>query len=134
MANSPDSVGIEDTLDAVKWFWNKHFSAVAADNIGFEVMRPTVDGVDGVGTTADYRMLLLRPSLCTKATFANIELCTVLHPHFLSLLGLHIGELWDLKALSKYCHESGRFTFFLTSVPLNYAGAVGSPANAMAMF
>ena len=58
MANSPDSVGIEDTMEAVAWFWDQHFSAVAADNIGFEVMRPTKDGVDASGTTADYGMFL----------------------------------------------------------------------------
>ncbi|BCS28058.1 uncharacterized protein APUU_61106A [Aspergillus puulaauensis] len=77
LASSPDSAGVEDNIDAVRWFWNRHFSAVAADNPGFEVMRPTKDGVDASGTTADY----------------------VLHPNFLALLGLHIGELWDLKAL-----------------------------------
>ena len=53
-ASSPDSAGIEDTMEAVRWFWNQHFSAVAADNPGFEVMRPTKDGVPASGTTADY--------------------------------------------------------------------------------
>lgn len=54
MGSCPDSAGVEDTMMAVKWFWNNHFSAVAADNVGFEVMRPTVNGVSGSGTTADY--------------------------------------------------------------------------------
>ncbi|KAL1910542.1 hypothetical protein Sste5344_003797 [Sporothrix stenoceras] len=112
MASCPDSVGIEDSMEAVKWFWNHHFSAVAADNPGFEVMRPTVNGVDGSGTTADY----------------------VLHPNLLALLGIHIGELWDLKRLSEYCNKTGRFTFLLTSMPLNVPGACGSPPNAMALF
>ncbi|OAP57931.1 hypothetical protein AYL99_08669 [Fonsecaea erecta] len=112
MNSSVDSIGIEDTVEAVKWFWDQHFSAVAADNPGFEVMRPTKDGVDASGTTADY----------------------VLHPNFLALLGLHIGELWDLKALSEYCQNTGRYTFMLTSMPLNFAGACGSPPNAMALF
>lgn len=112
MTASQHSVGIENTLEAVKFFWNHHFSAVAADCIGFEVMRPTKDGVDASGTTVDY----------------------VLHPHLLALLGLHIGELWDLRALSDYCQKTGRYTFMLTSVPLNYAGALGSPPNALAIF
>lgn len=59
---------------------------------------------------------------------------TVLHPNFLALLGLHIGELWDLKTLSEHCRRTGRYTFFLTSMPLNFAGACGSPPNAMALF
>ncbi|OGM47292.1 hypothetical protein ABOM_003792 [Aspergillus bombycis] len=112
MIDSPDNAGVEGTLDAVRWFWNHHFSAVAGDNLGFEVMRPSKNGIDATGSTADY----------------------VLHPHFLSLLGLHIGELWDLKSLSEYCHRKGRFTFMLTSMPLNFAGACGSPPNAMALF
>ena len=112
MASCPDSVGVEDSMEAVKWCWNHHFSAVAADNPGFEVMRPTVNGIDASGTTADY----------------------VLHPNLLALLGIHIGELWDLKRLSEYCHKTGRFSFLLTSMPLNVPGACGSPPNAMALF
>lgn len=54
MTASADNVGVEGTLNAVEWFWNHHFSAVAADNLGFEVMRPSKDGVDATGTTADY--------------------------------------------------------------------------------
>lgn len=61
MTSSHDSVGIENTLDAVRFFWNHHFSAVAADCIGFEVMRPTKDGVDASGTTVDYGELVARP-------------------------------------------------------------------------
>jgi hypothetical protein len=59
LASSPDSAGVEDNMDAVRWFWNRHFSAVAADNPGFEVMRPTKDGADASGTTADYGELPL---------------------------------------------------------------------------
>ncbi|KAH8701263.1 hypothetical protein GQ44DRAFT_744080 [Phaeosphaeriaceae sp. PMI808] len=58
----------------------------------------------------------------------------VLHQYFLSLFGLNVGELWVLKELSKVCAEKKRFTFMLTSVPLNLPGAVGSPPNALAIF
>lgn len=59
---------------------------------------------------------------------------TVLHQYFLSLFGLNIGELWDLKALSEKCKELGRYSFLLTSVPLNVPGGIGSPPNALAIF
>lgn len=59
---------------------------------------------------------------------------TVLHQNFLGLLGLNIGELWDLKALSEYCAKTKRYTFMLTSIPLNVPGSVGSPPNALAIF
>jgi hypothetical protein len=44
------------------------------------------------------------------------------------------GELFDLEALSRTCHELNRYTFFVTSMPLNMPGGVSSPPNAMAIF
>jgi hypothetical protein len=58
----------------------------------------------------------------------------VLHQYFLSFFGLNIGELWDLKALSEQCKKTGRYSFLLTSIPLNVPGAVASPPNALAIF
>jgi hypothetical protein len=58
----------------------------------------------------------------------------VLHQYFLAMFGMPIGELWDLKALSDYCQKSGRYTFMLTSSPLNVPGSIGSPPNAIAIF
>lgn len=58
----------------------------------------------------------------------------VLHQWFLSLFGLNIGELWDLKALGDHCKKTGRYEFLLTSVPLNVPGGIGSPPNALAIF
>ena len=42
-----------------------------------------------------------------------------------------IGELWDLEKLAEECKKRGRWTFFLTSSPLNLRGGVASPPNAM---
>lgn len=57
-----------------------------------------------------------------------------LHLHLLVLFGMPIGELWDLKALSQKCKELGKYSFLLTSVPLNVPGLVASPVNALALF
>lgn len=38
---------------------------------------------------------------------------------FNRLWGMPIGEFFDLEALSKYCAETGRYTFFFSSWPLN---------------
>ena len=35
------------------------------------------------------------------------------------LWGMPIGEFFDLEALSKECAETGRYTFFFSSWPLN---------------
>ncbi|RMZ82999.1 hypothetical protein DV737_g1749, partial [Chaetothyriales sp. CBS 132003] len=105
------SIGVEGNTAAAKWFWNHHFAAVAGDALAFEVLPPrkedgSVGGIDNL----------------------------VLHPYFLALFGLNIGELWDLKALGEHSQKVGRYTFLLTSVPLNVAGGVGSPPNALALF
>jgi Putative cyclase len=56
-----------------------------------------------------------------------------LHRLLIPLLGLPIGEFWDLEELSRVCQEQMRYTFFLTSSPLNLPNGVGSPANAYAV-
>ena len=44
-----------------------------------------------------------------------------------------LGELWDLRRLAAYCREQGRYSFMLTSSPLNVPCLVGSPPNALAI-
>lgn len=103
--------GVDGTVDTARWVWNKHFSAVAGDAPAFEAFPPLKD--DGSeGSVADL----------------------VLHPWFLVMFGMSIGELFDLKALSEYCKKTGRYSFMLTSAPLNHPGLVGSPPNALAIF
>ena len=103
--------GVDGTKEAAKWYWNKHFAAVAGDAIAFEAIPPKrEDGSDG--------------------TVAEL----VLHQYFLALFGMPIGELWDLKALSDTCKKLNRYSFLMTSVPLNVPGGIGSPPNALAIF
>jgi len=56
------------------------------------------------------------------------------HQRLLALLGLAIGELWDLDQLAETCAELDRYTFFLTSSPINLPEGAGSPPNAYAIF
>lgn len=39
--------GVEGTPESAKWFWNKHFAAVAGDAIGFEALPPLINGKEG---------------------------------------------------------------------------------------
>ncbi|KAI0823830.1 hypothetical protein BC628DRAFT_1420575 [Trametes gibbosa] len=57
-----------------------------------------------------------------------------LHQTLLGLWGMPIGEFFDLEALSKHSAETGRYTFFFSSWPLNVLGGVASPSNAAAYF
>ncbi|KAE8383908.1 hypothetical protein BDV26DRAFT_299346 [Aspergillus bertholletiae] len=58
----------------------------------------------------------------------------MLHPILLSGWGTPIGELFDLEQLAGICKRLNRWSFFLTSSPLNYTGSVATPPNAMAIF
>ncbi|KAM0326257.1 hypothetical protein ACHAQA_006854 [Verticillium albo-atrum] len=100
--------GIEATA---KWFWDKKFAAVATDANAFEAVPPVKED----GSVGSFEEL-------------------VLHEYFLSFFGMPIGELWDLAKLAEYCKEKGRYTFMLTSSPLNAPCLVGSPPNALAIF
>ncbi|KAH7183387.1 uncharacterized protein B0J16DRAFT_401691 [Fusarium flagelliforme] len=57
-----------------------------------------------------------------------------LHEWLLAGWGMPIGELFYLEELSKRCKELGRYTFFMSSSPMNVPGAVASPPNALAFF
>ena len=55
-----------------------------------------------------------------------------LHHHCLFKLGVHLAELWYLKALAEALHAQGRNRFLLTAPPLRLPGAVGSPVTPIA--
>ena len=48
--------------------------------------------------------------------------------------GMPIGEMWDLEELAEECKRQKRWSFFVTSSPLNVTGGVASPPNAIAVF
>ncbi|KAM5344643.1 hypothetical protein ACJ41O_013178 [Fusarium nematophilum] len=57
-----------------------------------------------------------------------------MHEWLLAGWGMPIGELFYLEELAKLCSSLGRYTFFLSSSPMNVPGAVASPPNALAFF
>ncbi len=57
----------------------------------------------------------------------------MLHPHLLALLGIPIGELFDLEALAADCAAAGTYDAFFTSAPLHLPGGAASPPNALAI-
>ena len=56
-----------------------------------------------------------------------------MHRSLLPLLGIPLGELWDLEALAADCAADGTYDCLLASAPLNVRGGVGSPPNALAI-
>ena len=56
-----------------------------------------------------------------------------LHGTLLPLLGINLGEMFDLDALAADCAADSTYVGLFTSAPMNFVGATGSPANALAM-
>ncbi|CAM1511868.1 Fc.00g093810.m01.CDS01 [Cosmosporella sp. VM-42] len=103
--------GLHGAEETAKWLWNKRFAAAASDSNAFEAYPPLKpDG--SVGGMKDL----------------------VLHTYMLNFFGMSIGELWDLSKLSAHCKQVRRYTFMITSSPLNQPGLIGSPPNALAIF
>lgn len=56
-----------------------------------------------------------------------------LHRMLIPALGMPLGELWDLEGLAEQAARTGQYDCCVVSIPLNVPGAVGSPANAIAI-
>lgn len=56
-----------------------------------------------------------------------------LHRRMIPLLGMAFGEMFDFSELCRRLRARDQWRFMLTAAPLNVPGAIGSPANAMAI-
>jgi hypothetical protein len=111
--------GLDPAQATAALLWDLHVSAVAADNPGLELMP-----FGGISDPKEM-MAAFRDPERAEDTFAHFRI--------LALLGIPIGEFWDLDALAADCAADGVYTCFLTATPLNLEGGVGSPANAVAV-
>ncbi|KAL3485454.1 hypothetical protein BJX62DRAFT_242952 [Aspergillus germanicus] len=97
------SIGVEASEEAFRWHWEQQFAAVASDTVAYEAWPSP------------------KPwGVC-------------MHEVFLSGWGMPIGECWDLEELSEACRQLNRWTFLMTSQPVNLPGGVASPPNATAI-
>ena len=94
-------------------------------------------GLDGSMTTAGW--LWDRQIAAIAADNVALEAMRVdpevgfQHRRIIAMLGMPLGELWDLDELAEDCAEDSRYEFMLTSAPLYIPGGVGSPINAYAL-
>jgi kynurenine formamidase len=111
--------GLRPGRETARTLWDLHIAAVAADNPALEVWPPAaVSTPEQLAAIADDRSALGE---------------VFVHIHLLPLLGIPIGELWDLDALAADCAADGVYECFLTSAPLNLPSGVASPPNALAI-
>jgi hypothetical protein len=100
------AAGLIQSEESLRFLWDNHFAAAASDNPSFEAYP--------VASDADKP----RESM---------------HGTIIGLWGMPIGEMFQLDALAADCDADRRYEFFFTSAPLNKAGGVASPPNALAI-
>lgn len=111
--------GVLQSEDVVEWLWDNRVAMVAADNFAFECWpaqpgTPFLSQSERDGETGDPH-------------------AGIMHRALIGLLGMPIGELWDLEALANACAKDRRYDCLITVSPLPIVGGVGSPANATAL-
>jgi kynurenine formamidase len=104
------SPGLLQSRATLEWLWDNQFSMVASDNIAIEAL-----------------------PVSPESPFRTATDGGMMHQDMIALLGLVLGELWDLDRLAADCHAEGTYDCFLTCKPLNLVAGVGSPANAIAI-
>ena len=119
MATEFASPGLRPGIPTAAMLWDLHVSAVAADNPALELW-PVGSLAEG-----DWRAAVRDDRSRTPEFFV--------HTALLPLLGLPIGELFDLDALAEACAAEGRHEAFFTSAPLRVHAGVASPPNALAI-
>lgn len=106
------AAGLLPCDDMAETLWNLHVSAVACDNPALEVS-PFIDWENS------------SPGRSARGMG--------LHVRILPMLGLPIGELFWLDDLANDCEQDGRWSFFVTSAPINLPGGAATPPNAIAI-
>lgn len=92
------------SVTCAPWLYEHDIAAIAADNLGVEVM----------------------PHEVPDCAFP-------LHMIAMRNMGMMFGELWHLDDLSEACAAESRYEFMISAQPLRVTGGVGSPVNAMAI-
>jgi kynurenine formamidase len=91
-------------FETADWLRTKDFAAVATDTWGVEVRPNEIMGIN-------------QP----------------LHWIVIPMVGLTLGEMFQMKELAEDCAEDGVYEFFFCGASLPFTGAVGCPLNPMAV-
>jgi kynurenine formamidase len=95
--------GLEASRELMAWLWDNRVAAIGSDTFAVE---PFPFDFQDEGT---------------------------LHIRALPLMGLSLGEQFNLEELAADCAQDKRYEFMLVSVPLHVIGGYASPPNAVAI-
>jgi len=111
--------GLRQSHDTVRWLWDRQIPLIAADNLAVECYPPIPDSP------------FISAAEAQGAPRSGHS--GMMHRVVIPLLGLALGELWQLDPLADDCARDGVWEFLVAASPLNLRGGVGSPANALAV-
>jgi kynurenine formamidase len=111
--------GLETGEELTRTLWNLHIAAIGADNPAVETWPA------GVGLTPEQLDEVGRDRRRVHELLS--------HAVLLPMLGMPLGEMFDLDSLAADCAADGRYDFMFTSAPLNLPSGVASPPNALAI-
>jgi hypothetical protein len=117
LAENLKTPGLRPCRETVELLWDLHVAAVAGDNPALEVWPP-----GSTATPETFEALRTDPDRVYEL-FAHFAI--------LPMLGLPIGEMWNLDPLAEHCAADGVYEGFFTSAPLNLPAGVASPPNAL---
>ena len=113
------SPGLRSGERLAEVLWNLHIAAIGCDNPAVEVWPP------GALSTPEHEAEVRADRRRLHEIFT--------HTLLLPMLGLPLGEMWDLEALADDCAADGRYECLFTSAPLHLEAGVASPPNALAI-
>ena len=99
----PGGPGLKVDESLMAWLWDNQIAAIVSDSLAVE-MFPSPPGAT-----------------------------VTLHRDGIALLGMVLGELFDLEGLATDCASDGVYECLFVAKPLHLRSGVGSPANALAM-
>jgi hypothetical protein len=113
------SPGLIQSHETLAWIWDHQFAICASDNFGLECFPPIPDS----------------PFTAEVAAVPDVHPRHrgMMHPYLIALLGLTIGEQWNLENLAESCGSDGMWECLVAAKPLNLIGGVGSPVNGFAL-
>jgi len=118
MAATPRCAGLLPGHATLAWLWDHRVAAIVSDNPTVELwpVGSRASDEDRARVEADARLV------------GELSI----HRSVIPLLGIPLGELFDLDDLAQDCAEHSGWDFFVTAAPLGIAGGAASPANAIA--
>ena len=122
-AARPTAVGFEPSESMAACLWDLHISAVGCDNPAVEAWPPPMYTMSAED----------RASAMERSGDPDVSAGLFLHLNLLPLLGLPLGELFDLDALADECNRTRTYECLVTSSPLNLLHGVATPPNIMAI-